>query len=51
MRLAGGFWDSVGCLWLLGVGSFWRWGTLGYFYSHTNTACLFTLSGLPLYMQ
>ena len=29
MRQTGGFWDSVGCLWLLGVGSLWRWGTLG----------------------
>ena len=29
MRRTGGLWDSVGCHWLLGVGSLWRWGTLG----------------------
>ena len=24
MRRTGGFWDSVGCLWLLDVGSLWN---------------------------
>ena len=35
----------------LGVGSLWRWGTLGYWYSHTCTSCISPLSGLPLSMQ
>ena len=51
MRLTGGFWDIVGCLWLLGVVSLWRWGTLGYCYSHNNTSFLSPLSGLPLSVQ
>ena len=38
-----GYWD-------LDVGSRWRWGTLGYCYSHTCTSCLSPLSVLPLSM-
>ena len=41
---------AFGC-WDLGVVSLWRWGTIGYCYSHTFTSCLSPLSGLPLYMQ
>ena len=51
MRRTVGFWDSVGWLWMLGVGSLWQWGNIGYWYSLTKKSCLSPLSSLPLYMQ
>ena len=51
MRPTGGFWGSVGCLCLLGVGSLFWWVNLGYCYFHSNISCLSPLSGFPLSMR